>query len=159
MSIEAKITSNFRGLDKIIAQLGDKGAGVKVGILGSTDTRKEDGSVTNAEIGIIQEYGSVSRKIPPRSFLRMPILAKKNQLINQATTGDTRKKLLSGDIKGALTNIGYIAEEIIDDAFKSSGFGAWPANSPITTAKKGSSKPLIDTGQLRRAITSKVVNG
>jgi hypothetical protein len=29
----------------------------------------------------------------------------------------------------------------------------WPENSPITIAAKGSDKPLIDTGELRKAIT------
>jgi hypothetical protein len=32
-----------------------------------------------------------------------------------------------------------------------------PANSPVTIALKGSSKPLIDTGQMRQSVTYQVV--
>ena len=31
-----------------------------------------------------------------------------------------------------------------------------PPNSPVTIARKGSSKPLIDTGEMRQAVTFKV---
>ncbi len=48
MTLQAKITSNFRGLDKIMEGLADKGTGVKVGVLGSTDARKEGAGQTNA---------------------------------------------------------------------------------------------------------------
>ena len=31
--------------------------------------------------------------------------------------------------------------------------GPWTPNSPVTIARKGSSRPLIDTGELRASIT------
>jgi hypothetical protein len=37
--------------------------------------------------------------------------------------------------------------------------GIAPPNSPYTIARKGSSKPLIDTGQLRNSITYQVEIG
>lgn len=135
----------------------NKAIGVKIGILGSTDARDDGEPLGNAGIGVVQEYGSITNNIPARSFLRMPLEMKKDQLNAVFEKTSVKEILLKGDIKGAFKKLGVEAEAIIDDAFKSGGFGTWPKNAPSTVAQKKSSKPLIDTSELRRSITSQVV--
>lgn len=152
MSVEVAFKSkiDLKGLAKIAK----KESGVKVGILGSKDNRN-DGSMGNAEIGVIQEFGSLTNNIPPRSFLRMPLQKKKQQL-EDALAG-MQKEIVNGEVEKILAKLGLVAENIIGDAFKTKGFGQWAPNKPSTIDRKGSSAPLIDTGQLRRSITSKVI--
>ena len=63
----------------------------------------------------------------------------------------------NGQIKYVYRFLGLYAESFIKQAFSSGGFGRWAPNKPNTIAQKGSDKPLIDTAQLRRSITSDVV--
>lgn len=153
MKFEFSSSVNLTNLQKLAESLG-KTAGVKVGILGSKDHR-EGGDFGNAEIGVLQEFGSITNNIPPRSFLRMPLETKKNRL--EEVIANSTEDIATGDLKKVLTKVGFEAEAIIDDAFRTGGFGNWAPNAPETVAKKKSSRPLIDTGQLRRSITSKVV--
>jgi hypothetical protein len=131
----------------------------RVGILGSKTERKER-TATNAEIGLIHEKGSVTRHIPRRSFLEMPLVLKSEGLL--AIRDSLWKVFTSGDqtkarLKRAYFDLGLIANNIINVAFTSAGFGTWPPDSARTIKKKGSSAPLIDTGQLRRSITHDVI--
>ncbi len=162
-------------VDKLSA-IGD-GFGQKlvtqVGILGAkAHNRKEAGSlkragghkltrnpseITNAEIGLKHEKGSISENIPRRSFLEMPLIEKGNALLRikdylwaQFSTGKR-------DYQTIYKQLGIMAEVIIQKAFATRGFGKWRPNSPRTVAEKGSDAPLIDTAQLRRSITSRVV--
>lgn len=154
MSVEVK--TNLKPLNIFIKNL-KKPIGIKIGILGNTNAREGNDGLTNAEVGVKQEFGSISENIPARSFLRMP-LEKKGQQIQEAfTRPDVQKQMLAGEPEKALELIGAVAVGIIDDAFRTSGFGEWKPNSPVTIAKKKSSKPLIDTRQLEQSITYQVV--
>jgi len=128
--------------------------------------RKEEthggGTHTNAEIGLIHEKGSLSYHIPRRSFLEMPLVTKSDQLLN------VRNSLLEdflhsgehsvADLKMTYKKLGIEAENVVQRAFASGGYGAWPPDSASTIRRKGSSRPLIDTAQLRKSITSDVVS-
>ncbi len=125
----------------------DKGVGRPSKALGANRT--------NAEIGLDHELGSVTRHLPKRSFLLMPLtfylfdaVKKKSKVLN---------KLISvADIVKFYATLGIIAENVIQEAFKKGGPG-WQPLSPVTIEKKGSDKILISTGQLRKSITSRVV--
>jgi len=127
---------------------------VKIGIFGNKTKRKE-GALTNAEVGAIHEFGSFSRGIPPRSFLRLPLFQKSDKIVAEASHGSL-KRLADGDIVGLLKRFGIACENAIQEAFASAGFGSWAPNAPSTIKAKGSSAPLIDEGELRRSIASKV---
>ncbi len=156
MPVQVKTTLNFKPLMTIRTDLA-KPIGVKVGVLGGNDTRQDGEPLGNAGVGVVQEFGSITNGIPARSFLRMPLETKKDRLEATFEKAGVKQKLLTGDAKGAMQSLGFVAEEIIDDAFKTGGFGTWAPNKPSTIAKKGSSKPLIDQSELRRSITSKVL--
>lgn len=147
-------TSKLKKIKKAFS----KGGYVKVGVLGNEASRESEG-VNNAELGMIHEFGSLSKNIPPRSFLRMPLETKKNDLGEVGSSKIFSTAIANGDIELALQLIGIKGEEIVNEAFTSSGFGQWAPNAPTTVREKGSSRPLINTGQLRRSITSEVVNG
>lgn len=133
-----------------------KNYSVKVGILGEK-TNRQEGDKTNAEIGVSHEYGSFSNKIPQRSFLRMPLFEKSEQIVEKVSKGSLAL-ILQGNYKQVFTNLGIAAEEMIQRAFATRGFGKWKPNAPLTVKLKGSDSPLIDVGELRDSITSKVVD-
>lgn len=131
---------------------------IKVGIMGSKAARKNgDTEKTNAEIGFINEFGSPRRHIPARSFLRMPLtLYLGEYLKNKKSFSDEAIDLAikSGQLLQLAEKIGLTAEEVVQEAFATRGFGQWVPNAPYTVEQKGSDSPLIDTGELRRSITS-----
>lgn len=134
---------------------------VKVGILANTNQRSGD-TQTNAQIGFKNEFGDFSStpKIPERSFIRMPLKLYFNDRMQEKkslTAKEFEKALDTGKIEEFARKVGLVAEEVIQEAFETRGWGKWPKNAPLTVALKGSDSPLIDTGQLRRAITSKVI--
>lgn len=89
---------------------------------------------------------------PVRSFLRMPFAEKKDE-IDDVTVAQFKQLFQGKDVEKALGIIGAKARNISLQAFRTGGFGKWADNDPYTVKRKGSSKPLIDTGTLRNAIT------
>ena len=151
---QSKLNINLDGLEEIKREA--TGYRARVGILGGHAARTENG-INNAELGVIQMFGSMTKNIPPRDFLLFPLEHKKRELIRSLGTGSMKNAFQRGDYERMFELLGVKAEEIIQQAFETGGFGRWPANKPSTIASKGSSAPLIDTGQLRRALTSDVV--
>lgn len=144
-----KTKVDMSGLKTLKKQLKD--VKVKVGLPKGTPANKD--GVSLIEIGAIQEFGSPSKNIPERSFIRVPLdNAKadyfkfvKNQGINilngKTTTDDAIEKL------------GVWGQTVIKKSFTNND---WEANSATTIALKGSSRPLIDSGQLRGSVTWEV---
>ena len=140
---------------------------VKVGILKDKNDRKEfkdkdgntvvstDGTMTVALVGAFQEYGTRTG-IPRRSFLRDPIRAGMNK-INKVASREI-KKALAGEIEGktVLDVVGEYAKGLSVLSFRKND---WQANKNSTIKAKGSSMPLIDTGQLRQSIHYEVIKG
>lgn len=156
------VKADLSDLDEFLNALGKEYA-VKVGLVGSkggethTDEDGENTDMDNASIGLIQEFGSIKNNIPPRSFLRMPIEEKQRDIVEEMQEyldKDGNEKAVG---KEFYERLGAAAVKAIDDAFSTGGFGKWVANKPETVAQKDSSAPLIDTGQLRRAVDYEVV--
>jgi len=144
------IRSNFNGLNSLVKALAD-GRVVKVGILGRKASRNDSGDLTNAELGAIHEFGSFSKKIPARSFLRMPIHQQSSTIAKEAGKGSA-SLVEKGNMVKILEQIGLACKVAILNAFESAGFGNWKPDKPSTIRRKKSSSPLIDTSQLRRSI-------
>jgi phage gpG-like protein len=148
---------NLKGLDNLKKELKDQ-AGVKIGILGDTNSRDANGQ-TNAEIGVVHEFGSFSRNIPKRSFLREPFFEKRKEFlakILEVTQRDLGKK---NGVERILSTMAVLGVSIVQRAFATGGFGKWQPLSFKTTEKKKSASILIDTGQLRKSITYRIDNG
>lgn len=147
------VTFEARKLNNFVKALTNKSV-VQVGIFGKANGRRSS-EKTNAEIGAQHEFGT--EKIPRRSFLRMPIFQMSDEIIKRTGEG-ALDLLVKNEPVALLKQLGFACEIVIDKAFRTRGFGSWKENAPLTIAMKGSSDPLIDTGQLKRSIDSRVVN-
>lgn len=171
MTQRTEYRMNLDGLESLQKMVGS--ARARVGVIGSQAAqnhqlregagkkflvnRAQSESITNAELLLIQMFGSLTRNIPPRDPLLAPLERHKRDLIQMISTGKMKAAFERGDIIGMLRLLGVAAEVIVQEAFETQGDGTWPANKKSTVRSKGSSAPLIDTGQLRRAFSSDVV--
>jgi len=138
-----------------IAALGKMG--VKAGIVEGTGSV---GGVGIAQYGAYNEYGVPGKKkkwdIPPRPFIRgfvenesAGIKTKQEQIFNMVTAGKI-------EAKQAINLLGQFAQDGIKRYVKS---GDFEPNAESTIKRKGSSRPLIDTGTLLNSIRYEVVEG
>lgn len=134
----------------------------RVGILaetnGRTDDENEGGTIDNATLGMIHEFGSFQNNIPARSFLRMPIQEKSKEIQKKILKKKAmvEEAMADGDGVFLYDILGIEAEVAVQGAFESQGYGKWKPNETSTILNKGSGSPLINSGQLRESIISKV---
>ena len=126
-----------------------KSKDVYVGI--PTDLNKPVEKSNVATIAATLEYGSATQGIPPRPFLR------KTLADNQQKYVDFYHDTLSND-EDALVALKKVAKMAQADVQENIRNGPWAANSQATIEKKGSSRPLIDTGRMRQSIRGIVKN-
>lgn len=157
MPKQTVINFNLDGLDKLTKGL-SKDYRARVGILGSHAVRGAGAGIDNATLGIIQMFGSLTNKIPPRDFLIMPIENHRREILQEMGKSSIKKAIASGEYKKVYALLGAAALRWVQESFETKGFGQWPPNKPSTIRRKGSAQPLIDTGELRKAQTSDVVN-
>ena len=148
-----------RGWKKIAAELKKaNGSYVKVGYPEEKARKhkpKEKGdAIDMAQLAAIQEFGTANGRIPPRPFMADTFDA------NQPEVNQQIEKIKDKVFQGLITvkqgwqqlgawYKGQIQKNMVD--------GVWQENAEYTIQKKGSSKPLIDTGQLRQSIDFEVV--
>lgn len=151
------VTKDFSGLTKFKSQLTELAAGrAQVGLFAanagrSADEGRED---SNPTLGFIHEFGS--GRSPERSWLRMPLSLHLAPLI--ISRGSRwLESLRTQGAKRTLAFLGILAEDVIQEGFATRGYGAWAPNAPATVARKGSSAPLIESAQMRKAVSSRVV--
>lgn len=122
---------------------------IKVGIQGDESAKYENG-VSVIDVAIFNEYGT--DKIPSRPFIRQCF-----ELHSKEAFGRLEKVVgfigQGGDVNVALGSVGQWYEQRMKHVLTNY---AWHPNSIATIRQKGSSKPLIDTGQLRNSIRYKV---
>lgn len=123
---------------------------IEVGL--PSDRIHNPSGLTMAELGARHEFGA--KDTPERSFLRSSLVKKENQfkqnlsiISKKAIKGDDPMSLMS---MFALVAQGLVQERVVEVNN--------PPNSPMTIARKGSSNPLIDTGEMRQGIIGVVVS-
>ncbi len=126
---------------------------VVVGI--TMESNSGRGSVNNAELLYLHECGVPSKNIPPRPVLK-PALNQPDvkMKIEKLMRDAALEALVKGSPENAEKNF-HKAGMIGRDACKKwiSDGGHLAPNAPATIARKGSSKPLIDTGSMLGSIT------
>jgi len=139
MSVEVKLIDH--GFDNIIRQaLKLDGKGVKVGI------RRGKGSHDGTDmldIAVYNHFGTAS--IPARPFVSD--CAEKNA----GQIQEAQRRLVYRVYQGSLSADGALAELGAWYVNVQKGHilhGGWTPNAPATVKRKGSNKPLVDTGQL-----------
>lgn len=148
---QSEIRGDFSQLENLIKGLKEKHS-VDIGYF--KEAKTPDGQSV-AQYMAANEFGSVSRKLPVRSSIRMP-LEKKQKEIAAYAEGHAREHIESGDIKAIFEDVGIAGQAKIQEAFDSGGFGTWPPDSDKTIARKGSDAVLIDTGLARKSVTYEV---
>ena len=146
---------NNSGLTNIIKGM-KRDYAARVGILGNKNHRG-DTTLTNAEIGAVHEFGSLSRNIPKRSFIRMPLEVKLPEWLRRHGE-DYFYFAEKGALDEFYEGLGLDAEVMIAEAFETGGFGTWQPDSPQTIKRKGSDWILVDKSELRNSISSEVVD-
>lgn len=125
-----------------------KNSGVLVGLPVGTGSY-EDGAPI-AVIAAVHEFGSADGTIPERSFLRVPL--RQNAEDFKSVWRAQISKVVEGELSmhQVMSQLGARAVAVSQEAISE---GIAPGNAESTVKRKGSSKPLIDTGQLRQSIT------
>lgn len=139
MSVEVKLIDH--GFDNIIRQaLKLDGKGVKVGI------RRGKGSHDGTDmldIAVYNHFGTAT--IPARPFVSD--CAEKNA----GQIQEAQRRLVYRVYQGSLSADGALAQLGAWYVNVQKGHilhGGWTPNAPATIKRKGSNKPLVDTGQL-----------
>lgn len=115
---------------------------------GSDEHEKSEG-VSIVEIGSINEFG---QGVPERSFIRA-WFDENRSVLPEALRLELEASLRAGEpATVALDRFAVTAEGSIQKRISG---GIEPENAASTIARKGSSKPLIDTEDLRSAILAK----
>lgn len=155
--MKAKITkSNDQVWRELRARLkvhGRAQSHVQVGVLGDSGTHHSGFSMV--ELAAVHEFGSPAAGIPERSFIRSALRDRKDEMTKLLT--GVAKRIIDNKmtIDQGLGQLGLWAATAIKKQII--GQDIPPPLKASTVAKKGSSKPLVDTGQLLGAISWKVV--
>lgn len=162
-----KITDKDKGLDKLLKQVAKrKSRRVIVGIYGKKASEKHEYINVQTAAGIVKKkvknpptVGEIAAAhefglgVPKRSFLRDTVKINEHRIRHNLSV--TTERVVSGEDteERALRKFGVWFEGVVKQRIAD---GIPPKLHPITIRRKGSSKPLIDTGQLRNAVTSKL---
>jgi hypothetical protein len=153
---------NDRGWRELRRKVIEMSAGsrVKVGVLAEAGGDKEHGDdgITLIELAAIHEYGSPAAGIPERSFIRRTFSEKHEELAKM------QEKLVGAivegkmDVRRALEILGQWGAAEIKKTVKS-GPHIPPPLEPSTVRRKGSDRPLVDTGLMINSVTHVVEMG
>ena len=173
------IDRGWKAIKRDLLAIAQNDYGVDVGIIGSNATETHEGEVenvfgkatigfpakkpTNAEVGTFHEFGTIAGGsarsggviigTPERSFIRSTIDEKKaliSRLFERVAKGIYDRRIA---VKWGLNMIGLQAVTWIKRKIQK---GIPPPLALSTIARKKSSKPLIDTGQLIGSLTYEV---
>lgn len=142
VKVDIKMTAEGRVFENLLRELAEKE--VRIGFQKGAAT-EEDGTDI-CDVAMWNELGTVN--IPSRPFLRKSVdenedkiksflKSKKNDIVN-GTSADQ-----------ILKEIGLFQKDLIQEKITEGDFAP---NAPATIKKKGSSKPLIDTGRMRQSV-------
>lgn len=129
---------------------------VLVGVPADKAGRNEGEPITNPEIAYINDRGAPELNIPARPFMVPGVERELGRITKRMRSGAVRA--LNGDKDAAqqtFVAVGLIAQAAIRKRIDE---GPFVPLSPVTLANRrargrSGTKPLIDTGQLRNAIT------
>lgn len=148
-----KLTDKDNGARKMVAAIGAANkAAVDVGVLGANAGSRESGGVTVGDVATWAEFGIGQ---PPRSWCRGWVDE------NEGAAQSLSRRALKGIAQGmpaekALELVGMSIAAKMQERITNTP-GNWKENADSTVKRKGSSTPLVDTGQFRSSITHRVV--
>lgn len=137
------------------------GCKIKTGVQGEDVAvrRGKKGKISRTDtplavIAAIHEYGLGG--MPQRSFLRSTYDENKEKIVGRASF-IIRSVMDNQNISQAtLEKLGNYVQGLVQKKIRN---GSFTPNAPSTIKRKGSSKPLIDTGHLRQSIRYVIIKG
>lgn len=156
-----KIEIDDRELRKLEAKIAEaEMATVRIGVLGDRGGNEQhpSGEFTMVELAIVHEFGSPKNGIPERSFIRRTFKVKADavgriaaklakMIIDDKMSVDQALELLgqwgAAEVKKTVTEGAHIPPPLKD----------------ATVERKGSTRPLVDTGRLIQSVTYMVEKG
>lgn len=147
-----RFSDKDRGAAAMVRRIGSiKGAAVDVGVLGERAMRSEGDGATVADVATMAEFGLGQ---PERAWCRGWVDENENkvQALSRKAVGAiaSGKVPLTAAVEAMGLGIAGGMQERIANRID-------PPNAPSTIAKKGSSTPLVDSGQFRLSIAPRVV--
>jgi hypothetical protein len=120
-----------------------------------------ESEVNNAQLMFIHTNGSPLKGIPKRPVIEPAIEASGNREPIAEELGEAAHAILDSDPEAArqhLKRAGMTGQNA-SRAWFTDARNHWQKNSEETIRRKGSDRPLIDTGEMRKAITYVVRDG
>ncbi|MEX3859641.1 hypothetical protein AB3X94_37255 [Paraburkholderia sp. BR10923] len=146
---------NFSKLDKLLATITRTAQyEVVVGYPGETGAH-EGSNISLATLAAIHDLGAPAAGIPARPFIRQSVINRKDRYVR--TLAGELKLAFAGkqSVEAAFEKLALIAGAGVQQEITNPN-PAFQALKPATIKRKGSSRPLIDSGQLRQAATGVV---
>jgi len=141
----ARLTAALKELDGLQAKTG------------WFETAKYATGVNVAQVAAVHEFGATithengaKSVIPARPFMRPTVAEKGSEWVDMLAAG-ARSVLTGGATAPQVMEV--VALRAAADVAKTISKITSPPLSPLTIARKGSTKPLVDTGQMIQAVT------
>lgn len=152
------IDKGYEKLRTLLQNIKQRKDHVRVGVFGSQDNTRPGELLGNVELAAIHEFGTQDGVVPERSFIRSTFDANRQAYHAQLRVLLQRVYELKTDPRQVLALMG---ERIAADMKRriTTGSGIPPPLKPATIRRKGSTRPLVDTGRLLDSITYEVVEG
>lgn len=109
------------------------------------EATEEDGTDI-CDIAAWNELGTVN--MPSRPFMRMSVDDNESK-INSFLQASAKKIVRGASAEQILKEIGIFQKDLVQEKITE---GSFTPNAESTIRKKGSSKPLIDTGRMRQSV-------
>lgn len=147
--VKSTAQQGLRDLAKAIDSISQKN--VYIGVIGNNS--EHEGELNNAQLMAIHEFGTDDGHVPERAPIRKTM----------AKNGDSYGTMFEKAIKGVLEGksdadiiLNRIGAQVAGDVVGEIRAGVDPELAPSTIKRKGSDRPLIDTGALVQSISYEV---
>lgn len=147
-SVSVKVLKDIdpKALDRLRQRLVGDNRVVNVGV--PEGKREEDGTPV-AMIAAVHEFGSPSQGIPERPFLRVAVQRNRQKYVRLNRINLVKMLRGQATVDQALGQLGEMAKGDVQTEIRS---GVFTPLKEATKKRKGSSRPLIDTGQMVQSI-------
>jgi hypothetical protein len=139
---------DFPGIKALADRLASMNRSVLIGVPASAKAEADGTSMVL--VAAVNEFGSSDGHIPERPFLRQGVKAgaDKFERLNRVNL----RLIVQGkkSVEESLEQLGVVAVGEVKRNFIK---GEFKENAPATIERKGSSRPLINSGSLRQSIT------
>lgn len=140
-----------KGWNNIVQNLAEMNAiDVFVGI---HEGETHDGELTAAQVGAVHEFGSKDGRIPQRRWLRAGVEHYSKQIGDKYSQLYKSSMRPSTNMRIGLNRIGLFGVAKVQNYIRNVGQSVWEDISEETKKRKGSTKILIDVGQLIGSVT------